>query len=99
MSLVSDQAVAIDWRAPVFAHPTRTRVTPSGNVVRREILSESPRKCRTAPTPVPSSKTCPRAAAEPRRHRGAATRGPDHRGRIPRAATRDPRAVGALTIC
>ena len=42
MSLVSDQAVAIDWRDPVFAHPTRTRVLPSGEVVRREVLMESP---------------------------------------------------------
>jgi hypothetical protein len=42
MSLVSDQAVAIDWRDPVFAHPTRTRVLPSGKVERREVLMESP---------------------------------------------------------
>ena len=42
MSLVSDHGVAIDWRDPVFAKPTRTRVLPSGDVVRREILLESP---------------------------------------------------------
>ena len=42
MALVSDQAVAIDWRDPVFAQPTRTRVLPSGEVVRREVLMESP---------------------------------------------------------
>jgi hypothetical protein len=42
MALVSDQAVAIDWRDQVFSHPTRTRVLPSGEVVRREILMESP---------------------------------------------------------
>jgi hypothetical protein len=33
----------------VFAHPTRTRVTPSGNVVRREILSESPEEVQDRP--------------------------------------------------
>src|SRR5262249_10105181 len=42
MSLVSDQAVAVDWRDPVFAKPTRTRVLPSGEVVRSEVLMESP---------------------------------------------------------
>jgi hypothetical protein len=42
MSLVSDQAVAIDWRDPVFARPTRTRVLPSGEVVHRDVLMESP---------------------------------------------------------
>jgi hypothetical protein len=42
MALVSDQAVAIDWRDSVFAKPTRTRVLPSGEVVRREVLMESP---------------------------------------------------------
>ena len=42
MALVSDQSVAIDWRDPVFAHPTRTRVLPSGKVERREVLMESP---------------------------------------------------------
>jgi hypothetical protein len=42
MALVSDRGVAIDWRDPVFARPTRTRVLPSGEVVRSEILMESP---------------------------------------------------------
>jgi hypothetical protein len=42
MALVSDQAVAIDWRDQVFAHPTRTRVLPTGQVVRSEVLMESP---------------------------------------------------------
>ena len=42
MSLVTDQSVAIDWRDPVFTRPSRTRVLPSGEVVRREILMESP---------------------------------------------------------
>ena len=42
MALVSDRGVAIDWRDPVFARPTRTRVLPTGEVVRSEILMESP---------------------------------------------------------
>ena len=42
MANVSDQAVAIDWRDPVFAKATRTRVLPSGEVERREVLMESP---------------------------------------------------------
>jgi hypothetical protein len=42
MALVSDQAVAIDWRDQIFAKPTRTRVLPSGEVERREVLMESP---------------------------------------------------------
>jgi hypothetical protein len=51
MALVSDQAVAIDWRDPVFKHPTRTRVLPSGEVVRREILMESPAEAEDAADP------------------------------------------------
>jgi hypothetical protein len=42
MALVSDQSLAIDWRDAIFARPTRTRVLPSGKVVRSEILMESP---------------------------------------------------------
>lgn len=42
ISLVNDQSVAIDWRDPVFARPSRTRVLPGGEVMRREILLESP---------------------------------------------------------
>src|SRR5262245_40785993 len=42
MSLVDDQSLAIDWRDPVFAHPTCTKMLPSGEVVRHEILMESP---------------------------------------------------------
>ncbi|MEM7409523.1 MAG: hypothetical protein AAF430_04710 [Myxococcota bacterium] len=42
MSLVSSHSVAIDWRDAVFARPTRTRVLPSGEIVRKTILLESP---------------------------------------------------------
>jgi len=41
MALVTDQSLAIDWRDQIFARPTRTRVLPSGEVVRKEILMES----------------------------------------------------------
>jgi hypothetical protein len=51
ISLIADQAVAIDWRDPVFAHPTRTRVLPSGNVVRRNILQESPEEVQDSADP------------------------------------------------
>ena len=51
MSLVSDQAVAIDWRDPVFAKPSRTRVLPSGEVERREILMESPDEVKDTSDP------------------------------------------------
>lgn len=42
MSLVGDHAMAVDWRDPIFARPTRTRILPTGEVVRSEILLESP---------------------------------------------------------
>jgi hypothetical protein len=51
MALVDDNAVAIDWRDPVFAKPTRTRVLPSGEVVRREILLESPDEVKDSEDP------------------------------------------------
>jgi hypothetical protein len=51
MSLVSEQSVAIDWRDPVFAKPTRTRVLPSGEVVHREILMESPEAVKDTADP------------------------------------------------
>jgi hypothetical protein len=49
MSLVSDQALAIDWRDAVFAKPSRTRVLPTGEVQRREILMESPEEVKDDP--------------------------------------------------
>lgn len=42
MTLVDHQAVAVDWRHPIFAKPTRTRIAPGGGVMRRTILMESP---------------------------------------------------------
>jgi hypothetical protein len=49
MALVSDQAVAIDWRDSVFSKPTRTRVLPSGEVVHRDVLMESPEEIKDDP--------------------------------------------------
>lgn len=40
MALVDKQAVAVNWRDPIFRKPTRTRVTASGRVVRRQVLME-----------------------------------------------------------
>ena len=44
MAQIDRQSLAIDWRDPVFRTPSRTKVKPSGEVVRREILMESPRE-------------------------------------------------------
>jgi len=80
MSQVDGQSVAVDWRDPVFRKPTRTRVLPSGKVVRRTILMESPEPETTEPgeeqryrqLPENLSSDTLRALAdlEDRRHRG-----------------------------
>jgi hypothetical protein len=57
MELVDKQSVAVYWRDPVFERPTRTRVLPTGEVMRREILMESaPEEIREqrAKEPLPS---------------------------------------------
>jgi hypothetical protein len=41
MTQVDGQSVAVSWRDPVFKKPSRTRITPTGDVVRRTILMES----------------------------------------------------------
>ncbi len=41
MKLVDQQALAIDWSDPLFKSPSRTRFTPSGEMVRKTILMES----------------------------------------------------------
>jgi hypothetical protein len=41
MKLVDEQALAIGWSDPVFQRPTRTRVSPSGQMIRKTILMES----------------------------------------------------------
>ena len=56
MTLVGEQGVAVVWRDPIFQRPTRTRILPSGKVVRREILMESP---EDAPAPPLSTDVLP----------------------------------------
>lgn len=41
MTLNDHQSVAVEWRDDVFRKPTRTRVTSTGKVVRRQVLMES----------------------------------------------------------
>ena len=41
MTLVDPQAVAVEWRDPIFRKATRVRRTPGGKLVRRTILMES----------------------------------------------------------
>jgi hypothetical protein len=56
MTLMTSQAVAVSWRDPIFRRPTRTRILPSGKVVRREVLMESP---EDAPAPPVSTEVLP----------------------------------------
>ncbi|HEY8153863.1 MAG TPA: hypothetical protein VII72_07020 [Myxococcota bacterium] len=56
MTLATSQAVAVSWRDPIFRRPTRTRILPSGRVVRREILMETP---EDAPAPSVSTDVLP----------------------------------------
>ena len=44
MAQTDRQGLAIDWQDPVFRNPSRTRISPGGEVVRSEILMESPRE-------------------------------------------------------
>ena len=41
MRLADQQSVAVEWTDPIFKKPTRTRITPTGRVVRRQVLMES----------------------------------------------------------
>jgi len=56
MTLVTSQSVAVTWRDPIFRRPTRTRILPSGKVVRREILMETP---EDTPAPPISTEVLP----------------------------------------
>jgi hypothetical protein len=49
MALVGTQTVAVTWRDPIFQRASRTRILPSGKVVRREILMETPEEAPTPP--------------------------------------------------
>ena len=41
MTLNDHQSVAVEWRDDVFRKPTRTRITSTGKVVRKQVLMES----------------------------------------------------------
>jgi len=41
MKIVDEQSLAIAWNNKIFERPTRTRVTPSGKMIRKTILMES----------------------------------------------------------
>jgi hypothetical protein len=51
MTLVDPQSVAVAWRDPIFREALRTRILPSGRVVRRTILMESPEEDLGEPAP------------------------------------------------
>jgi len=82
MTQVDGQSVAVVWRSPIFKRPSRTRITPSGEVVRRTILMESEEEAdeanaESAPEPLPqnlSAETLRKLAdLEDERHRGEIT--------------------------
>lgn len=52
MTLASAQSVVVSWRDPIYRRPTRTRILPSGRVVRREILMETPEDTMPPAPPV-----------------------------------------------
>jgi len=56
MNLVDQQSVAVAWRDPIFSKPTRTRVSPSGKLIRRTILMESPEE-EAEPSASPPTET------------------------------------------
>jgi hypothetical protein len=39
---VDEQSVAVEWRDPISSRPTRTKILPTGEVMRKTILMESP---------------------------------------------------------
>jgi hypothetical protein len=60
MTLVDHQAVAVQWRDDIFRRPTRTRVTSTGKVVRRQVLMESlEEESLERPTPALASDLSP----------------------------------------
>ena len=60
MTLNDRQSVAVDWRDDIFRRPTRTRVTSTGKVVRRQVLMESLEDVSIAPaTPAVSAELTP----------------------------------------
>ena len=80
---VDTQSVAVEWRDPVFKRPSRTTIRPTGEVVRKTILLESPPEQWVEDVPADASildELSPdqmRALAdlEERRRRGRVTEG------------------------
>ncbi|MBW2541198.1 MAG: SHOCT domain-containing protein [Deltaproteobacteria bacterium] len=83
MRLVDEQALAISWDEEIFERPTRTRVTPSGQMVRKTILMESeepeseaegeleqPAGAQTVPAGISAQTLRALADLEERRQRG-----------------------------
>jgi len=82
MTQVDGQSVAVAWRDPVFKKPSRTHITPSGHVVRRTILMESPEEADESadepaferlPENLSSATLRELADLEDERHRGEIT--------------------------
>jgi len=86
MKLVDQQALAIQWSDPLFKSPSRTRFTPSGEMVRKTILMESaepevnlgsgagrakPRDAQPIPAGISPETLRELADLEERRRRGA----------------------------
>src|SRR5262245_5607740 len=51
MTLEGPQSAVVDWRNAIFSRPTRTRITPSGKVLRTTILMESEEEAPPAQRP------------------------------------------------
>jgi hypothetical protein len=64
MELVDTQSVAVVWRDEVFAQPTRTKILPTGRVVRKTILLESPED-EAATSSAEEEAAAPKAPEQP----------------------------------
>jgi len=71
MKVIGEQALAVDWRNPAFRRASNIRITPTGRVMRREVLMESPAPAaeeepeqQAAPTALPRSPEALRALAD-----------------------------------
>lgn len=86
MTVVDRQGLAIDWRDPIFARPTRTKVLPTGEVVRKTILLESapeaddPTESAALPEDLSPEQLRALADLEEQRRAGAITE-PEYRAR------------------
>jgi hypothetical protein len=85
MTVVDAQSLAVDWKDPIFAHETRTKLLPTGEVLRKTILLESPPEPEVETVPeIPDSITSEQLRAladlEDERRSGAITE-PQYRAR------------------